>query len=431
VKKSLSILFALLLIFTIALPAHAASSTKATVYYNGEKLALTEAPFIEKGKTYIPLRSYFEELGYTVAYSSKDQSITVSYDGYESIIDLILNKVTEYSEVVVDKLDVIKRNNTTYAPLRELQPVTLLNIDFKKETNSIYLTDMYTTPEVETTDPELASQGFLWKVEKNGNVVYLLGSIHVGDEELYPLRTEITDAFEASDVVVTEVDVTKPLTKKEEEAIQKLMYYQEGTTLKDHVSPETYAKLVELANKKGLNMEVVDQTQVWFLNLILQELLPKDEKISSDYGIDIHFLEAATEQKMPSLELETAFSQYNMLSSFSDEYQESALTTTLEMIEYADQGYDVNNGSDYLLDIWKAGDLATLDSMAESIKKEELDYYNGMLTNRNKGMTDKVIGYLNGTEQKTYFVIAGALHMAGPDSIIKMLEAQGYTVDRL
>lgn len=290
---------------------------------------------------------------------------------------------------------------------------------------------MYTIPEEETTDPELASQGFLWKVENNGNVVYLLGSIHVGDEALYPLRTEITEAFDASDVVVTEVDVTKPLTKKEEEAIQKLMYYEDGKTLRDHVSPEIYAKLVDLAKKKGLNMQVIDKTKVWFLNLILQELLPEDEKISSEYGIDIHFLEAAAEQKMPNLELETAYLQYNMLSSSSDEYQESSLATTLQMIEYADQGYDVNSGSDYLLDIWKAGDLATLDSMAESIKKEELDYYNGMLTNRNKGMTEKVIGYLNGKETKTYFVIAGALHMAGPDSIIKMLEAQGYKVDRL
>ncbi|HIW35105.1 MAG TPA: TraB/GumN family protein, partial [Candidatus Paenibacillus intestinavium] len=211
-KKSLAILFSFLLIFTIALPVQAASSTNATVYYNGEKLALTEAPFIEKGKTYIPLRSYFKELGYNVSYSDKQKTIIVSYEGFKSTIDLKTNKVSEYGEVIVDKLDVIQRNYTTYAPLRELQPITLLNMEWKKESNSIYLTDMYPATDVETLEAQLASQGFLWKTVHNGNTVYLLGSIHVGDEALYPLRTEINEAFAASDVVVTEVDTKKELT---------------------------------------------------------------------------------------------------------------------------------------------------------------------------------------------------------------------------
>ncbi|HBS46997.1 MAG TPA: polysaccharide biosynthesis protein GumN, partial [Paenibacillus sp.] len=35
------------------------------------------------------------------------------------------------------------------------------------------------------------STGFLWKVENNGNTVYLLGSIHVANDKMYPLRPEI------------------------------------------------------------------------------------------------------------------------------------------------------------------------------------------------------------------------------------------------
>lgn len=430
-RKSLSFIFAFLLIFTIALPIQAASSTNTTVYYNGEKLQLTESPFIENGKTYIPLRSYFEELGYNVSYLVKSKTIIVSYEGFESSINLKTRKVSEYGEVIINKLDLILRNNTMYAPLKELQPITLLSIEWKKASNSVYLTDMYTSMEEDTTEAGLASQGFLWKVEKSGNVVYLLGSIHVGDEALYPLRTEINEAFAASNVVVTEVDITKKLTKEEDEAIEKLVYYNDGTTIKNHISPETYAKVSALAEKEELNMVAIDQVQLWFLNLLLEDFIPKDERISSVDGIDRHFLELAKDKKIANLELETAYLQYKMLSSFSDEYQESALNNTLEMIRYADLGYNVDNGSSYLLNVWKAGDIETLDEMAESLKKDNLDYYKGMLAVRNKGMTDKVIGYLNGTETKTYFVIAGALHLAGSDSIIKMLEAQGYKVDRL
>lgn len=413
--------------FTIALPAHAqAKATNTTVYYNGEKLELTESPFIEKNKTYVPLRSYFEELGYVVTYSGKNKSITVDYDGYESIINLKKSQITEYGEIVAEQLDLIFRNNTYYAPLRELQPVTWLNIEWSKENNAIYLTDMYVATE------NVPSEGFLWKVVNGETNVYLLGSIHVGDEKLYPIRDEINNAFEASDIVVTEVDITKELTKEETDNIVRLGYYQDGTTIKDHVSPLTYVNLKIIANKYGLDMDAIDQTQVWLLNMILdEELLPANEVITSADGIDIHFLELAKKRAMTNLELETAYLQYKMLSSFSDEYQEESLNHTLDMIRYSQDGYDVNENDDYLLSIWKSGDLETMDSIAVAIKEENLEYYNGMLANRNKGMTDKIIGYLNGSEPKTYFVIAGALHMAGPDSIIKLLKSQGYTVEQL
>lgn len=425
-KKWIVSIVALLLTLLIALPVGAAQSVNTNVYYNGEKLTLSEAPFIEKGKTYVPLRSYFQELDYEVTYSSATKSIMVKDQDLQAIIDLKSKSVVKNDEIVVESLDLIFRNNTYYAPIKELQSITDFKIVFQKAQNAILLTDSIKPEEVIE-----ASQGFLWKVTNGSTEVYLLGSIHVGDEELYPLREEIDRAFAESDILVTEVDTTKELSKEEKNQIESLFIYQDGTTLRDHISPLTYVQVKALAKKYELDMDVIDEYNAWFLSMLFEELIPANEEISSEHGIDLHFLEAAKEKKIPNLELETAYSQYKMLSSFSDEYQESQLQYTLEKIKYYNLGYDVNEGDDYLLNIWKEGTLEYLDEMSIEIKKSDLEYYNGMLTNRNKGMTDKIVSYLNEGNGKTYFVIAGAMHFAGPDSIIVMLEEHGYTVERL
>lgn len=429
-KKWLTSLVALLLVFAIAIPVQAKASG-ISVYYNGEKLDLTEPAFVEKGKTYVPLRSFFEELDYEVRYKGSKKQIILDYYGYESIIHLKNNQVTEYDEVIIEKLDVIYRNHTYYAPIRELEPVTITTTSWNSAMNSIYVDDYYVEPEPEFSEP---SEGFLWKVSKGENTVYMLGSIHVGNDDLYPLRDEINEAYEAADKLVTEVDITREPTDAEMAAIEKLFTYQDGTTLKDHLTPEGYKALMELAGKIGIQGEGLKEfqkLQVWFINMMLSSEIDEGDDAEPGSGIDMHFLEKAIEDKLPTGELESYLVQYEMLAGFSPELQEQLLLETVMQYEYALEGYEVGAGTDYLMYIWAEGDLESLDEMAKSMKKGAPEYYDSLLTKRNVGMTDKIEKYLNDTQTKTYLVIAGALHFAGEDSIIAMLEKRGYTVERL
>ncbi|MFO7595270.1 MAG: TraB/GumN family protein, partial [Desulfocurvibacter africanus] len=51
--------------------------------------------------------------------------------------------------------------------------------------------------------------GFLWQVQGE-KPLYLLGSIHLAEPDLYPLDPALQRVFEASDVLVVEADVTGP-----------------------------------------------------------------------------------------------------------------------------------------------------------------------------------------------------------------------------
>lgn len=429
-KKLLTSFIALLLVFAIALPTQA-QSNGISVFYNGEKLELTEPAFVEKGKTYVPLRSYLEELEYEVRYQGSQKRIVLDWYEFESIIHLDTLQVTEEDEVVIEKLDLIYRNHTYYAPIRELEPVTVTTTKWDAATQSVYVEDDFgPIEEVEHVAPE----GYLWKVTKGEKTVYMLGSIHVGDVSMYPLRDEIYQAYETSEIVVTEVDITKQPSEADMAEIEKMIYYQDGTTLKDHLAPEVYEAVMEIAKEIGLEGEELKEFetyQVWFVNTLLSSVTVTSGA-DAGLGVDLHFLMLAQEDELPVGELESFMLQYGMLAGFSPELQEQLLLETLTLYEYASQGIDASSAStDYMLGMWAEGNLEAMDEIANSMKIASPEYYDGMLTKRNVGMTDKIEQYLNEGTYNTYFVIAGALHFAGEDSVLKMLEQRGFTVERL
>lgn len=58
--------------------------------------------------------------------------------------------------------------------------------------------------------------------------LYLLGSIHVGSEDMYPMGQHILDAMEAADVLAFECDTA---SAQAQAAYQELMRCPEGDTL--------------------------------------------------------------------------------------------------------------------------------------------------------------------------------------------------------
>ncbi len=55
---------------------------------------------------------------------------------------------------------------------------------------------------------EAQGKCFLWKVTSKKATVYLLGSIHLCDPSMYPLDPTIVGAFERSDALVLEIDLS-------------------------------------------------------------------------------------------------------------------------------------------------------------------------------------------------------------------------------
>lgn len=271
--------------------------------------------------------------------------------------------------------------------------------------------------------------GFLWKVEHGDTRVYLQGTIHIGEEDFYPLDYRIEEAFEASDVVLPEIDLNNQDMMQIAEQTMQLATYDDGTTLKDHIPADLYEETVAVFEELKLPVELFGIYKPWFIQTMLTESYTQEAGFNFELGIDQHLLERAAEDEKEVRELESFEEQMNLLAGFSDEIQIKLLEETLENREH------IAEETQELVSLWKKGNVkGMLDLLAadhEQMSAEYESYMKALNDERNIKMTDKIMDILEEDSGKTYFVMVGAMHMIAKPSIISILEDNKYEVNHI
>ncbi|GEL76392.1 TraB/GumN family protein [Tenuibacillus multivorans] len=269
--------------------------------------------------------------------------------------------------------------------------------------------------------------GFLWKVEDEDTTVYLQGTIHVAPRDLYPLHTKVEQAYEEADVVVPEIDMNNIDLGKAMELYTELGEYQDGTTIQDHISPELYSELEATLSNYNIDPNMVKTYKPWYLSNTIQQLMVQE--LGYTYGVDQYFLNKAGLDGKEIVALETMEEQLDVLANAAtEEYQVEMLEEMLVSTEtYQDD-------LDEMLDIYREGDveglLGTMVTESEEGDEDAEAYLTALNDERNYNMADQIMTFLE-EEEKTYFVIVGALHLTLEPHIGSILEENGYEVEHV
>src|SRR5437660_1398007 len=146
--------------------------------------------------------------------------------------------------------------------------------------------------------PAKASQHLLmWKATSPTNTVYLFGSIHLGDNSLYPLPPAVESAFAASKVLAVEfniknIDQTKILTLMQEYGL-----YAGDEGLSRHIPKETSDALDDFCSKNGLPRMMLQKTKPWVAAVTVIAFAAKAAGEDPELGIDMHFLNEVKESQ--------------------------------------------------------------------------------------------------------------------------------------
>lgn len=115
-KRKLVLLF---LVFAIMMLAAAGTASAApVVYIDGDKITFEVPPVVENGRSLVPLRAIFEELGADVDWNRDTKTVTAYKDG--STIVLTINSTKAYINGSLVKLEVPAKikDGKTLVPLR-------------------------------------------------------------------------------------------------------------------------------------------------------------------------------------------------------------------------------------------------------------------------------------------------------------------------
>jgi uncharacterized protein len=266
------------------------------------------------------------------------------------------------------------------------------------------------------------THNFLWKATGKGNVVYLAGSIHLLTPDFYPLHPVFDNAFKDADLLVEEIDFGEMLGP--ESQMQALMrgMLPAGQTIDKVLSPATLALVNKTAKELGAPLDALQRFKPWMLALTLEGLELASAGFDPNLGLDKHFYDLAKEGGKATQGLETVEYQLSRLDGMTAEQQDHMLAQTLK--EIATEKASVTK----LTTAWKSGDAKSVEQLVLGNLKTDPVLYQRLLVERNQNWMPKIEALF--ARKGHALVLVGAAHLVGPDGLVALLKAKGYTVEQ-
>ncbi|MGG3281393.1 TraB/GumN family protein [Paenibacillus solani] len=273
------------------------------------------------------------------------------------------------------------------------------------------------------------AEGLLWKVTHNNNTLYLLGSVHLGITDMYPMHKSIRDAFAASDDLWVEVDIVNG----DMTYFQDQMVYSDGTKLQDHIPAATYDKLQRLLKKLEMPANTFDSYKPFGISNTLTTLGyfedPADSGLAMATGVDRHFLLSALLTGKPIHELESIKLQADLFADVPVDTQAKELEEILDVLLSETGSKNIANNLKQMQQYWIEGDAEGLKkTLAAEGAFTEGDTNQRLIGERDKNMAIKLAQLLEKDGTHTSFVVVGAAHYVMEGMVVDLLKEKGYDV---
>jgi uncharacterized protein YbaP (TraB family) len=260
---------------------------------------------------------------------------------------------------------------------------------------------------------------------------YLVGSIHALSKKDYPLPAPYEVALKNSRRLLFEFDPNRHVEfEKKFEAAGK---YPRGQDIRSKIHPELLAWLrrniltVEADHRHGRREQVrgFDSQLGYKPWWIAQHLVGPAtySKSSPSHGLDNYFVDRATREKKEIAGLESVDEHVVVMGGLSDRDSEFILRDAID--EPKDGAKDFIR----MHKAWRKGDTDALWAGDSRLRKQAPWIAARFVDDRNIKWIRRIEAELK--SGKPTAIVAGALHFAGPNSVIKLLEKRGYKIEQL
>ncbi|WP_373950085.1 TraB/GumN family protein [Vibrio pomeroyi] len=259
---------------------------------------------------------------------------------------------------------------------------------------------------------QAVAEPLYWQAKKDDLTLTILGSVHVGDESMDPLPTQITDTLKESDGLIVETDIRKT---------EGVVYPTTTVTTADVLSEDQQQLLTSISKSLGMSTQQLLSSPPWATSLSIQMQQLKNLGYGSAGGVDATLAYKATIQDVPVLSLEPLQFQIDLIAGQKYSGKEW-LVTSIEEFDQTDRVVHC------LIESWKAGDVTKLEEFAElSEMPSELE--KAFLTDRNVDWANKLSANDWKLDSKGHYVlVVGTLHLIGDGNLLQLLEDKGFSV---
>ncbi|MDX1476713.1 MAG: TraB/GumN family protein [Saprospiraceae bacterium] len=273
-----------------------------------------------------------------------------------------------------------------------------------------------------TRDDGKLENALLWKIEGDSvaGVSWLFGTIHLisADEFFMPPGTE--EAIAASETLVFEIDMAEMTDLGAQLSMFAKAFMKGGVRLRDLVSDEDYTVIKAHFEEIGIPLFMLERIKPMFLSIFATgDFTSEDFMGGGTTSYEMEFYTLAQQNGAATGGLETMEYQISVFDSIPYDEQAQMLVETIKM---GDQG---NEQFDEMMRAYKAQDVDGLYAMTTSGDSDLGEYEGLLLDDRNANWIAGMKKYMAGGP--TFFAV-GAAHLGGPEGVIRLLRAEGFTV---
>lgn len=236
------------------------------------------------------------------------------------------------------------------------------------------------------------------------------------------MPSEFEQAYQEADTVVFETDIAKLQTPEFQAQLLEKLTYQDGTTLQDILSEQTFRDVEAYFAAWGIPIAAFLHFRPSFIVITITALELQKLGIDSQ-GVDYYFAHRAEEDGKAVGQLETVEQQLDFVVNMGTGMEDELIESTWEDIS------QLPLMMESMMDAWRAGNTHDLEEFfLVGMKKEFPDIYRKLIVKRNNAWMAK-IEQLAETEE-VEFILVGTGHLVGEDGLLSQLARKGYTIEQ-
>ncbi|MEX0618233.1 MAG: TraB/GumN family protein [Pseudohongiellaceae bacterium] len=270
---------------------------------------------------------------------------------------------------------------------------------------------------------QAAADTSVWLASSGDSHVYLGGTVHLLRPTDYPLPEEFEEAYENSDTLVFETDISAMNDPSVQMRLLGEVTYTDSRTLRSVLSDDAYSALSNYLETVGLPMMMLEKMKPGMVVSTLQVL--EFQKLGfTPQGVDMHFNTRAVGEDKAIQGLESLDQQISFLAGMGEGNESEFVLMSLEEME------QLETGIEDMISAWREGDNDRLAELfINDMRAETPELYQSLLVERNNNWMPAIEQMFS--EEGTEFVLVGAAHLVGEHGLISLLEANGYQVRQL
>jgi hypothetical protein len=278
-------------------------------------------------------------------------------------------------------------------------------------------------------------RGNYWRATRGDQVITIVGTYHFDDPRHFATLDVIRPAIESAATVLVEAgpEEEAALLDRMSRDPSTLMIVS-GPTLIDRLPPDLWAQLSEALAQRGVPGFMAAKMQPWYVAVMLSLPPCAIAQMQDPKGLDGLVIDTALGAGVPVRGLEPFDTVFTIFGSMTEDEMVSMIQSTLALEDrsedYAATLADAYFAGDsriiweYLRDVSYGLPGYTRDQVdAEFARMEEL-----LMNARNRAWIPVLT---DAAEDGPVFAAFGALHLAGEEGVLNLLQAEGFTVEDL